>query len=338
MRKILAFAILLSCCLSCRELDCTILEEPSIGGAFVLNELSSIEWEGLLLQLEVASASHSYVLAEDEAGDFIHMLRTRDGGLTWDTLNFPGEYRGEDLLFVEEEVGIVSYFNSNASLLRTIDGGQTWEDLIFPELEGRLYDLSKDEAGNIYGIVSKIGADLKMVKSTDQGQSWEVLRTHPELGTSGTWVNGALLYTALDYQTLMVTDLDGQNPFLVELNSSIGNLRDVYVVDRNNIIMTGFIRSVKTNDGGETWTGIHAEEAWVIDFNLSGEGMMVLNQGYCGDNPIEHGVLGHTENDGATWTTGQNTEYLMDRYVGSHKLAQDDYRILIGNKYYRITR
>ena len=338
MRIIALLSLMCVVFFSCEEDDCVILAEPSIAGAFVLEALSTIEWEGDLLKLDVVNATTSYILTEDEAGDFIHLLKSTNGGLNWETIDVPGDYRSKDMLFINDNVGVISYFNSNPSILRTTDGGQTWEDIVSTDLEGRLYDLAKDEAGNLYGIVTKLGTDFKIVKSTDQGQNWQVLRSYPNLGTNGMWVIGDQLFIAPDYRSILVTDLEGQNSFLVELNTSIGNLLDAHVMDQDNIIMTGIIKSVKTTDGGQTWTEIHNNSSWVIDFDKSGKGLMVLNKGYCGDNPIEHGVLGHTENGAATWIEGQNTEYLMDRYVGSEKVGEEEYRVLIGNTFFKISK
>jgi photosystem II stability/assembly factor-like uncharacterized protein len=80
-----------------------------------------------LTDVYFADAKHGWVLGapvslEDQVDGFI--LRTADGGETWEKVGVPGSGRFSDLCFVDTRTGWV--VGEHGVILRTEDGGRTW--------------------------------------------------------------------------------------------------------------------------------------------------------------------------------------------------------------------
>lgn len=106
--------------------------------------------------------------------DGAHILRTSDGGMSWEIINT--NIKGKpirNLAFWNEQEGILLSYNSNeSSLLKTFDGGSTWSNIILPDTSiYTRYTYLKVYDYNRYIITNLHTSYL----TRDGGKSWENL-------------------------------------------------------------------------------------------------------------------------------------------------------------------
>ena len=111
------------------------------------------------------------------------VLKTSDGGLSWDLLHFDGEWGKPfyDVLFIDDNTGLA--VGSNGRMIRTTDGGDSWEDAENPVLDLGLHLNVILQLGD--GNLFMAGERSLLARSTDGGENWELL-TSPY---SGSWFN-----------------------------------------------------------------------------------------------------------------------------------------------------
>lgn len=108
------------------------------------------------------------------------VLRTTDGGQTWQGVTLSGEnLQLESIHFVNTTVG---YTSGGGQILRTTDGGQTWVDVSPSSVIGGTFSLwgcyfvSPDTGVVIGGGCA--GDSQNFYRTTDGGQTWSVYRTN----------------------------------------------------------------------------------------------------------------------------------------------------------------
>lgn len=130
---------------------------------------------------------------------YYELLRTRDGGETWEPFN-PDPFLGETgnsagITFIDESLGFIALAKQSgtrAMLYRTIDGGESYEEVTFPVVEVPLTDEEAYEAftfpempfkrgGKLYVFVGQ-GAEgdynqgvNALFTSEDEGETWEFI-------------------------------------------------------------------------------------------------------------------------------------------------------------------
>lgn len=121
----------------------------------------------MLTRVKFTDAENGWIMGYDEA-----LLRSRDGGKSWDLAHFNSEGRAlYDLLFLDEQRGVA--VGGYGTQLMTYDGGKSWQSY-----ESVLYDLGM-HVNAIFrlgdGTVFAAGERGFMARSADHGESWEVL-------------------------------------------------------------------------------------------------------------------------------------------------------------------
>jgi photosystem II stability/assembly factor-like uncharacterized protein len=124
--------------------------------------------------LSVASNSHGLAFA---VGSFGAILRSEDGGLTWESLSTDWEAILND--FVEphlydvtvSETGVVTIVGEFELVVRSQDGGETWETVHIGEAS--LFGLNLNADGSGFAV----GQEGRIIGTTDGGASWAEVPT-----------------------------------------------------------------------------------------------------------------------------------------------------------------
>lgn len=224
--------------------------------------------------LRFADADNGWLLAQQGAAGMhrypVYLLRTSDGGATWETIIDP--YAGEGLqscnktglFFLDAQTGWVTVDNCPVTapeLSVTSDGGRTWEARPLPVPANRptLFDDALCEAHSpqlltpaigALGLTCRLGLNISYVYLTqDGGATWEPhLYPGGELVMLSPRVGFALsrrIYQTLDggvtWTATKVVEWDGQFSWVDE--------RAGWAVARSN----GALALVKTSNAGRIW-------------------------------------------------------------------------------------
>ena len=106
------------------------------------------------------------------------VIRTIDGGQTWEDVSVPGtdtiQYR--DIEAFDANTAIVLSAGLPAVIYKTKDGGQSWEQKYFSMVEGTFYDAMdfwNDQEGIAFG--DAIDGRLLILRTFDGGETWQEL-------------------------------------------------------------------------------------------------------------------------------------------------------------------
>ncbi len=111
-------------------------------------------------------------------GDYGTILRSTDGGDSWEVQPSGTIYTLKSVRFFNDQLGIV--VGEHGTILRTTDGGSTWAPQPCPttsHLSGVAF-ASKDTPD----VVFAVGYDATVLRSNDQGQTW----VHVDVGVPAT--------------------------------------------------------------------------------------------------------------------------------------------------------
>lgn len=171
------------------------------------------------------------------------MIKTTNGGDTWNTINLGTSEYLTTLFFIDENTGWVS--GDNAFIRKTTNSGATWASLSIPTTQF---------TASIYFLDSQTGYitshDGKILKTVNGGTNWSILANTGLLYGEIQFINsltGWVLAPGYMAKTTNGGDTWERKIFsgsllqdMVFINAQTGWITD------NNLVM-------KTIDGGETW-------------------------------------------------------------------------------------
>src|SRR5687767_676347 len=105
------------------------------------------------------------------------ILRTDDGGLSWDTVQRVTAPIGE-FQPLNDNIYAISNFKDYISR----DAGLTWEEMHFDHELNNQWEHFEDTNGNLYRVVKHFNGELALpttlLQSINRGNSWEVIFPH----------------------------------------------------------------------------------------------------------------------------------------------------------------
>jgi photosystem II stability/assembly factor-like uncharacterized protein len=200
-------------------------------------------------KLDFISESVGWAIGTINGVDY-GVLKSNDGGYTWESLKEWPTLEPNDLFVVNESVIFVVVSDS---IKKTIDGGQTWID-ISPDEEGitALWFFSAD-IGIVVCCSNSSNDTTKIFKTFDGGQTWNTLQI-PEFQDIKHlyFINDSTGYF-IAYHELLYKTTDTFNTWSLVLESYLDSY---FVLDEMTIFVNvgfgGFGLKI-SRDGGATW-------------------------------------------------------------------------------------
>ncbi len=227
----------------------------------ILKTADNIHWEIISSEINhyyysafFTDSLKGWILGSTSSENEAVILRTADGGSTWEKYLIAGIDSYNDIFFVNTNTG---YFSSNTQIFKTIDGGKQWQKLYSDTNHTfhTLFFLNPDT-----GWAS--GAPGTILKTTDGGSTWTPYETPDDLNNildicfsnaDTGWAVGGLPLL-IGYARVILKTVDGGASWKILSDAGTGIYESVYFTDRyTGWVCTHLGSIIKTTDGGADW-------------------------------------------------------------------------------------
>ena len=233
------------------------------------------------------------------------LIRTQNGGETWETLSLPVFVPGGSIYFSDAANGWINAIDQ--SLLKTTDGGNTWLTIQLNTYIDHFFPLNTQT-----GWATTI--DQTMLKTEDGGETWEEYEFSYNV-TVMQFINEQVGWVAGYGNEILKTE-DGGRTWIDQSSNRQGNqaeindFQDGFFLDEN----TGWLIGngpgtgnqmgsylLKTTDGGQTW---NTQLLGSNSYPPLAQGIHFIDSqtGYIVGNENERGIILRTIDGGETWT------------------------------------
>lgn len=344
-----SFAIL-SCQMNLYKLEvCDYKMDIQAPEGFDINPIGGIEFNGSVRGFQFVDASTGYALLNTSAGSYAEVFKTANGGHTWTHMPVGIKQHPRGLAFRNENFGIITVHDVTGCpppncqhkcvIIRTEDGGMNWEEVEFGNLKGILYYPKFDDQGNLYANLSFDDQSVLM-KSINSGESWDTLykSTDPEflLTTFNFEIFNDKIYTPTKNGDILVIITNGELVKALKVNNS--RVREIEILDENNLVIVVSGGVVKSTDGGVTWQSIYHDSARIIGFDTAENGLMLLEKSYCPTDVYQvNDLIAFTNDGGTTWNEAEETTTnLSSNFTNSQEMAVGVWYFMIDNDLFEI--
>ncbi|MFI5263067.1 MAG: YCF48-related protein [Candidatus Kapaibacterium sp.] len=224
------------------------------------------------------------------------LLRSNDGGATWNTVTVPTQENLYGVHFFDAITGII--MGNNGAILRTTDGGLTWASGNGKNYNFRNLSFSDQFHGTAVGGIDA-GATPVVYRTTDGGITWTDQSSSIAGGTEALYAIACASSTeaftgGIDGQIFRSTD--GGFSW-TKVFSASSWLRSLFFTDQNSGTAVGADGTIRhTIDGGFTWLGQAGGTTSVLNNVTNSDPRHATITG-------EGGTILHTRTSGATWLT-----------------------------------
>jgi photosystem II stability/assembly factor-like uncharacterized protein len=175
------------------------------------------------------------------------IIRSKDGGTTWEELTTVPEVRFFDISFQDQNIGVA--VGENGSIVRTQNGGDTWVSIASGVTEDLLSIAFTKE-----NHVVAVGENGKILRSENGGLNWTLINSFTSFQLNDLYfINPNTGFVAANGGKILKT-LDGGISWILLNSSSNQNLNGVvfssdligYAAGEGGLV-------TKTIDGGQNW-------------------------------------------------------------------------------------
>jgi photosystem II stability/assembly factor-like uncharacterized protein len=242
-------------------------------------------------------------------GDAGTIMKSIDGGLNFDLINYPTHQNFSCVEFFNANTGLIA--GSSGMILKTLDGGMNWSQ-VDAGITGNFTDMSIVNSS----LVWLVSDDGTIIKSTDYGDSWQ-----------GSYIDEAMQFKSLSfvdeghgwaagyndsYYSGMVRTSDGGNTWISLEPPFEFALLEICFTD--TLIGYAYSNSgdyedflAKTTNGGDSWDIIN-DELYYGDFHdiFFTDSVHGWIAGSSNTIPGYYGILFFTDDGGINWYPGEN--------------------------------
>lgn len=282
----------------------------------------------------MSSNSTGYCIGEDQ------MFKTTDGCKTWTQISAPSLSNLQDLIFLNDDVGVLSMRNGlSPNIFRTEDGGNTWIKLELEYLSGYVSKINLDQNNTIYMLLNDFSDNLSILKSIDQGNTWTTIFNLQSVDTYHNQFNFKVsndkIFTsgAQDSVQIITTDGDILDQFYV--GDRVTSLTTVdsltYIIETQNTMLI-------SENKGRTWTELYSNKGKIIDVRDGNYLLAILNKDLCIDFDISYSnhVIAYSLNKGFDWIEGDTIFSRFSFLNKSVKLSDDSFIIQTGREFIKL--
>lgn len=266
------------------------------------NSLFAQEW-ALINPVKTSSEIRGVYMVSNDTGFALdklerRVLKTSDGGYSWERMYFYMSYQPNDLWMWDSNNGVICALSGR--FYKSTDGFQTYTQIVGGSTT--MYSLYFVDTDTGYAA----GENGVIMKTIDAGSSWNALTTGvTDLLFNVFFVDDTTGFACGNSGRIIKT-IDAGNSWTTLTTGTSSRFYDVFFSDVNNGIAVGsWGLYMKTTDGGATWTSPTSPTSENM-FNLRySAGVLMMS---CGG-----GVMQRSTDYGNTWT--QVTAGSNDHYV-----------------------
>jgi photosystem II stability/assembly factor-like uncharacterized protein len=258
--------------------------------------------------VSMSNFNNAFAVGEDDL-----IIRTFDGGVTWDTLYTQAGFKFMDIDFLNSDTGYI-IGSSGEKYMKTNDGGLNWEicSLSLQLTNTTIYQacFPSPQLGFISCITSSSSDDgCKFFRTTDGGESWAEVYSFWSLFPYGMdYMNDSIIMVSgcsVDYSSSVFTSHDQGNTWLqTYLPSTLpwGGFAIVCDTIDRALVVGQMGKLDRTTDNGLTWQAIDDRFFCgdITDVHLINEEKGFLTAGIMGG--MSACGLYKTIDGGDTWT------------------------------------
>jgi hypothetical protein len=236
-----------------------------------IRQLYNVNWDSLqLIKAVFTDPSNGYIISRFGSNQENIIIRTTDGGLSWERCLSGDLLQFMDISFFNQSTGIVSC--SNGILYRTTDSGNTWTTFILESAENinSLSFINED--------IGYCGGDNgSFYKTVDRGQNWTVIPSTLEILKLQMIEQGFGYISTPDafykyYDGVGVENIDPGDEVSVFPNPTEGIIQ-LEIINRNS---TGCRCDIFNMVGQVTESMQFNENSFLLDLSLYPPGMYFL--------------------------------------------------------------
>ena len=296
-------------------------------GTFIKSENAGQTWSYQHLLYRNLNCLYFYSALDGYIGGVNGLvLKTNDGGKTWNTINSKINESIIDIYYQSTKNALIILTNSQ--MLRTTNNGINWQILATGSFTQ--FDFPDDSTGWVCGT--------EIMKSTNSGLNWNTVYNIYHTGKSLSFINDTTGYVIINYpedgsENFIMKTTDGGKQWIKQ-NFPNEFTYGIFIksLDINFAFMFGILNSnpyvYRTTNGGEVWNkysinyGDIRPTISAIAFNKNGTGIGV-------GSPYKRQAIIYTYNWGENWNTKNELTEILN---GVSILSSDRWIVAGGGK------